>query len=40
MPCYPLFASDPFLNNIRTDGGFVAFMREQKAQWERWWTTL
>jgi tetratricopeptide (TPR) repeat protein len=36
MPCYPLFASDPFLNNIRTHGAFVAFMREQKAEWERY----
>jgi serine/threonine protein kinase/DNA-binding SARP family transcriptional activator/tetratricopeptide (TPR) repeat protein len=40
MPCYPLFASDPFLNKIRADRGFVAFIREQKTQWERWRTTL
>ena len=40
MPCYPLFASDPFLNNIRTHRAFVAFMREQRAQWERYRATL
>jgi DNA-binding SARP family transcriptional activator/Flp pilus assembly protein TadD len=40
MPCYPLFVSDPFLNNIRSDPGFVAFLREQKAQWEQWQATL
>jgi DNA-binding SARP family transcriptional activator/cytochrome c-type biogenesis protein CcmH/NrfG len=40
MPCYPLFANDPFLNGIRTDPGFVAFLREQKAQWERYRATL
>jgi tetratricopeptide (TPR) repeat protein len=40
MPCYPLFARDPFLDTIRTDPEFVAFLREQKAQWERWRATL
>jgi serine/threonine protein kinase/DNA-binding SARP family transcriptional activator len=40
MPCYPLFANDPFLNSIRTDRGFVAFIQGQKAQWEGWRTTL
>ncbi len=40
MPCYPLFVSDPFLNNIRTDPRFVAFLSEQKAQWERFRVTL
>ena len=35
MPCYPLFARDPLLDNIRTDAGFVAFLHEQRAQWER-----
>ena len=39
-PCYPLFASDPNLANIRGDPGFVAFVREQKAQWQRWRATL
>jgi serine/threonine-protein kinase len=40
LPCYPLFERDPFLNNIRGDPGFLAFLREQKAQWERWRATL
>src|SRR5207249_2991026 len=40
MPCYPLFASDPFLNNIRHNRGFVGFLREQRDQWERFRTTL
>jgi DNA-binding SARP family transcriptional activator len=40
MPCYPLFASDPFLNNIRNDPGFQIFLREQRDQWERFRTTL
>jgi TolB-like protein len=40
FPCYPLFASDRNLNNVRGDSAFVAFLREQKAQWERWRATL
>ena len=40
LPCYPLFASDRNLDNIRRDPGFVAFLHEQKAQWERWRATL
>ena len=40
MPCYPLFASDPFLDNIRTHAGFVAFLSEQKTQWARFRSTL
>jgi len=39
-PCYPYFASDPNLANIRDDPSFVAFMRELKAQWERYRATL
>jgi len=39
-PCYPLFASDRNLDNIRTDPAFAAFLREQKAQWERYRSTL
>ena len=40
LPCYPLFVSDHNFDNIRNDPGFVAFLREQKAQWERWRATL
>ena len=39
-PCYPLFASDRNLDNIRSDPAFVAFLREQETQWERWRATL
>jgi hypothetical protein len=35
FPCFPLFERDPFLDSVRTDPGFVTFMREQKAQWQR-----
>ena len=40
FPCYPLFEREPFLDNVRTDPGFVAFMREQKVQWEHFRATL
>ena len=40
LPCYPLFASDPNLGNIRSDRGFIAFLRDAKAQWERYRATL
>jgi len=40
FPCYQLFEREPFLDNVRTDPGFVAFMREQKVQWEQFRTTL
>lgn len=36
LPDYPLFAKDPNLDNIRGDPAFVAFMRDLKAQWERY----
>ncbi len=39
-PCYPYFARDPNLDNIRRDPAFIAFMRELKAQWERYRATL
>ena len=35
-PCYPYFANDPNLANIRDDPGFVAFLHDLKAQWERY----
>ncbi|HZH81186.1 MAG TPA: protein kinase, partial [Gemmatimonadales bacterium] len=40
MPCYPLFAGDPFLDGIRQDQGFIVFLREQEAQWKRFRATL
>jgi len=36
FPCYPLFASDPRLDSIRKNPTFIAFLREQKAKWERY----
>ena len=35
FPCYPLFESDPNLNNLRQDARFTDFMSKQKAQWEK-----
>ena len=34
FPCYPLFETDPNLNNLRQDPRFIAFMSNQKKQWE------
>jgi TolB-like protein/DNA-binding SARP family transcriptional activator/Tfp pilus assembly protein PilF len=39
-PCYPYFARDPNLDNIRSDPSFVAFMKQLKAQWEHYRATL
>src|SRR6266571_5106505 len=39
-PCYPYFARDPNLDHIRNDPDFIAFMRELRAQWERYRATL
>jgi serine/threonine-protein kinase len=39
-PCYPYFERDPNLDHIRNDPDFIAFMRELKAQWERYRATL
>jgi hypothetical protein len=39
-PCYPYFARDPNLDHIRSDPGFVAFMKQLKSQWERYRATL
>jgi serine/threonine protein kinase/Flp pilus assembly protein TadD len=40
FPCYPLFAGDANLDNIRKDEGFVSFMAAQKRQWEHFDATL
>jgi serine/threonine protein kinase len=40
FPCYPLFESDPNLNNLRQDPRFIAFMANQKKQWEDFRTKL
>jgi eukaryotic-like serine/threonine-protein kinase len=34
LPCYPLFETDPNLDKIRHDPGFMAFLVKQKQQWE------
>ncbi len=39
-PCYPYYARDPNLDQIRSDPAFVAFMKQLKAQWEREQETL
>jgi tetratricopeptide (TPR) repeat protein/tRNA A-37 threonylcarbamoyl transferase component Bud32 len=36
FPCYPLFANDANLDNVRQDRRFIAFMTAQKAQWEQY----
>jgi TolB-like protein/DNA-binding SARP family transcriptional activator len=35
-PCYPYFAHDPNLVNIRSDPGFRTFMRGLKAEWDQY----
>ena len=35
FPCYPLFEQDASLNNIREDKRFIAFMTQQRQQWEK-----
>ena len=35
FPCYPYFAIDPNLDNIRSDERFVAFMSRLKTDWEK-----
>jgi tetratricopeptide (TPR) repeat protein len=36
FPCYPLFASDSNLDNLRQDARFIAFLEKQKQQWEEY----
>src|SRR5262249_61925778 len=40
MPCYPLFEKDPFLDSLRGDPGFQAFLSRQREQWEHFRRTL
>ena len=40
MPCYPLFAIDPYLNNLRNDTEFTSFMEMLKKKWEYYKATL
>lgn len=35
MPCYPLFENDPYLNGLRKDPEFLAFMARMRTQWEQ-----
>jgi len=40
LPCYPLFAGDPYLDSLRRDPQFVAFLGRLKAQWQSYKATL
>ena len=40
LPCYPLFAGDPYLDSLRRDPEFVAFLARLKVQWENYKATL
>lgn len=36
FPCYPLFEKDPYLDHLRKDDRFIAFMGKLKQQWEKY----
>lgn len=40
FPCYPLYAHDRNLQNLRNDPQFVAFMTELQAQWQHYRESL
>ncbi|MEO5720497.1 MAG: hypothetical protein ABIR71_03375 [Chthoniobacterales bacterium] len=40
FPCYPLFARDPNLQNLRGDERFVAFLEKMRQQRENYRTIL
>ena len=40
FPCYPLFETDPNLDNLRQDSRFNEFLAEQKQRWEYYRTIL
>src|SRR2546422_797212 len=39
-PCYPYFARDPNLDNIRNHPSVVAFLKQLKSQWQHYRATL
>lgn len=40
FPCYPLFAADRNLNNLRQDAQFIALLSKTKQKWEYYKTLL
>jgi adenylate cyclase len=40
LPCYTLFANDPYLDNLRNDTEFRSLMETLKKQWEYYKATL
>ncbi len=40
FPCYPMYESDPILNNLRKDPRFIEFLAQLKRQWEQYKATL
>ncbi len=40
LPCYMLYATDPFLDSLRDEPDFQALLAKMKAQWERYRATL
>jgi serine/threonine protein kinase/Tfp pilus assembly protein PilF len=40
FPCYPLFAGDVNLDNLKADARFATFMTNMKLQWEHYDATL
>jgi hypothetical protein len=40
FPCYPVFARDPNLTNLKNDLRFAQFIADQKKQWEYYKTAL
>ena len=40
FPNYPLFEGDAQLDSLRKDPRFIAFMAQQKQQWEQFSATL
>jgi TolB-like protein/DNA-binding winged helix-turn-helix (wHTH) protein/tetratricopeptide (TPR) repeat protein len=40
FPCYPMYESDPILNNLRRDPHFIEFLAQLKRQWEQYKAAL